>query len=410
MMGIGVGEMIILFGLLGGFVGTAPQELKAPHDSAQEAVAWVLPDAHVVAHVNVEATVASTYALLDEIEHLALVEAAPDVARALRELKASTEGGLTEARQEVGVDVRSGVGNVTFSAHFRQQGLPRMLMRARGSFSASKVTEVLAGASDRTTTIAGKEFRVLEGEGDDAIVVGLVDETTLLLGAPPVVEAVLGGQQLPSDDGTARGRLSKMVGKKTMSFLYLAPPGFVVEELRKEPGAAKVAELLQGTEWVGYTAGVDGGLLRFAGNDERSERRIELLMRSASSLLSAFDPLTDAVVYGAAALLPLVAEAELGEQVYRAVSNEKAMLGLGEWLKKRFGGKSKVTRDAKKHTVDLSFSNPSSVTALAWPVVGGAAFWGFMAAPYGEVEVQKEAIEEPAPGQPVEEPIETPIE
>lgn len=398
-MGVGFGEIIIIFGLLGGMLGGGTGEQLAPRDGAEQAMKWVLPDAHVAIYADVEAAVGNGFALLDEVDKLPVVQGAPEMGEALREMRRSVEAALGDVQREMGIDARHGVGDVTLSMSFSQASEPRMLARVRGKFPIAEVVKRVAGEGAATETLHGHTLTTLEQSDADALVAAPLDETTLVIGPRSTLDELLGGRPFPSTDGSAGGRIAKLVTKKTTAFLYLAPPGWLGREMANEPGIAALGRFVDGLDYVAWVAAPDKAVVRIGAHTDEAAGRSELLLKAAASMLLAFDPLTDALVQGAAALLPLVAERELGAEVYKVVANERGMLELGGWMKKRFGGKAKVTRDAKRGVVDLELSNPASLPALVLPLMSAGAWLGMSAeAPSSApMEEAPPAIEEPAP-------------
>lgn len=373
MMGVGMAEIVIIFGLLGGMLGGPPGELQAPRDGAEQAIKWVLPDAHVAVYVDVEAAIGAGFALLDEVDRLPVLVGAPELTEALREMRRSVESGLADVQRDMGVDARHGVGDVTLSLSFSQAGEPRMLVRVRGSFPIAEVIKRIAGEGAATEVLHGTTLTTLEETENDKLVAGALDETTLIVGPRSSLDELLGGRAFPTTDGSAGGRLAKVAGKKTGAFVYLAPPAWLGTEMKSSPDLANLARFVDGVDYLTWTSTPDRAQLRVGTRTDEAAARVELLMRAATSLLTAFDPLTDAITLGAAAVLPLVSERELGAELHRMVSNERGMAELGAWTKKRFGGKGKVSRDAKKGTVDLELSNPASLPALVMPLMSGMA-------------------------------------
>ncbi|GMV39180.1 MAG: hypothetical protein AMXMBFR64_08960 [Myxococcales bacterium] len=397
MMGVGMAEIVVLFGLLGGMLGGPPGELKAPRDGVEQAVKWVLPDAHVAVYVDVEASIGAGFALLDELERLPVLAGAPELGEALREMRRSVESGLADVQRDMGIDARHGIGDVTLSLSFSQAGEPRFLARVRGRFPAGDVIKRVAGEGAATELLHGTTMTTLEDGPSDKLVAGALDETTLVVGPRSTLDELLGGRPFPATEGSAGGRLAKVTSKKTGSFVYLAPPAWLAGEMRQEAELANLARFVDGVDFVVWAATPDRALLRAGTRTDEAARRVELLLRAAAAMLAAFDPLTDALTLGAAAVLPLVTERELGTELHRMVSDEQGMAEFGTWAKKRFGGKGKITRDAKKGTVDLELSNPASLPALALPLLSGMAVLrgGPMSYEEAPLEVAPPVIDEP---------------
>lgn len=403
-MGVGFGEIIVIFGLLGGMLGGGAGEQQAPRDGADQAIKWVLPDAHVALYADVEAAVGNGFAVLDELDRLPLLQTAPEMAEALREMRRSVDAALGDVQREMGVDARHGVGDVTFSMSISQASAPRMLARVRGKFPVEDVIRRVAGDGAATETLHGHTLTTLQTSDTDSVVATALDETTLVVGPRSSLDELLGGRPFPATEGSTGGRLGKLVTKKTTAFVYLAPPAWLTQQMMGSPAEAGLARFIDGIDYVAWAAAPDKAIVRVGARTDETAGRSELLLKAASSMLVAFDPLTDALVQGAAALLPLVAEGELGPELHKLVSNERGMLELGAWFKKRFGGKGKVTRDAKKGIVDLELSNPASLPALIMPLMSAGAWLGVSKAETSIMEAPADEMLAPDEPAPIDEP------
>ena len=401
---MGVGELLVLFGLLGGAVGGTTADLEAPRDKPSQSLAWVLPEADIAAHVNVEGSIAAITGLMDDISKLRIISDSPEFSQGMTQAKLMMGQTFEEGRKELGMDLRVDAGSITFSMQFNDDKTFKLLVRARGNFGKSRLHELVSREIAHSAPYKKHTLFILpeDNESRDNVLC-LADNTTILLGDRTSVEAILDGKKLKAAKRSAAARLKKFVDRKSASFMYVSLPKWASAELRHNRDLALVADLLDSTDYLLYVASPRKATLALQADNAAAASRYEYMLKSAAALLGIMEPAMDAVIYGLLGIVPLVTDDELDREVKELVNNEKGMLELGKWAKKKFGGKAKVKADRRKFLTTIELSNPMSIGGLTLPMIVGAAFYTF-ARPFSEKVSPEPYGKEPQMAPPKSEP------
>jgi hypothetical protein len=365
-----------LLAFFGGFLGLPTGKLVAPRDSAQQASAWVLPDAHIAFHVNVEASLKGTLALLDEVARLKVVTGSKELSQGLQQIKTEVTNGLQTPNEELGLDLAKDVGNITFSMRLDQGMQFKLLMRARGNFANSKLKDQVSKEAASTETLG--KYTIYRMPDDASVkdnVVCFVDDTTILLGDRAFIEEALSGKRGKPAADSVNQRIASVAGAGIETFMYLSLPEWTLAFLAFEPELQQFLELLKGTDYVLWAAGPKKGLGVLQANNAQQAQRVYYLNKSAAAVLGIMDPATDAAAYGLLGLAPLIPVEEDTAELLRLASDEQTVLEFAAWFKKRFAGKAKVTKNDKTFRVTLELTNPGSVLGLALPFIAGGLAW-----------------------------------
>ncbi len=402
---MGIGELLVLFGLMGGAFGGTTADLEAPRDQPSKSLAWVLPEADIAAHVNIEGSVGAITDMMDEVSKLRIITDSPEFTQAMQQAKVMMDQTFEQGSKEVGLDFRKDAGSVTFSMALNDDQTFKLLLRARGNFGKSRIKELATQEIAHTAPYKKHTLYVLPDDRESSNnVLCLADDTTILLGDRTAVEAILDGRKLKAAKNSAAARLKKFVDRKSASYVYLALPKWVSGELRHQRDLALVADLLDATDYLLYVAGPKKASLAIQANNATASSRYEYMLKGMAAVVGIMEPAMDAVIYGALGFVPLVADHELDREVKELVSNEKGMLELGKWAKKRFGGKAKVKADRRKYLITMELSNPMSIGGITMPMIAGAAFYSF-AQPFGGQEVPEKHKKDPIMAPPEPEPV-----
>lgn len=415
---MGVGELLVLFGLLGGAVGGTTTDLQAPRDKPAKSLAWVLPEADIAAHANIEGAIRAVTSLMDEIADLRIIKDSQEFSQGMTQGKLMLGQAFEQGQRELGMDLRTDAGSVTFSMEFNEDQSFKLLLRMRGNFGKSRVKELVKQETGHSVAYKKHTLFLLPDDQETRNnVFCLADDTTVLFGDRATVETILDGKSLKAVKGSAARRLKKYVDRRAASYVYAALPRWVSAELRHDRDLVLVADLVDATDYLLYVAGARKGKLVIQAKNASAAGRYEYMLKSVASLVGIMEPAVDAFIYGVLGFVPLVSDRDLEREVRELVSNEKGMLELGKWAKKRFGGKAKVKADRRKFLTTMEMSNPMSIGAITMPVVAGAAFYA-MARPFQEGihedDLHKEAHTKEAPEvtpvKPLPEPEDAPLD
>lgn len=375
----GISELLVLLGVLGGFAGGDDKPLTAPHDTAMEAAQYALPDANVVVHLNAQSALSAALTLLDEAAGLQLTKESRSFRKGIEEIRTQVNAGLDAAGAGLGLDVRKGIGSVTFSMAAPSENEVRLLLRIRGDLKTARFLDVLGVTGDKSAKV--QKFKGVTlypmpetGEVKDHVV-AMVDDTTFVLGARELVQDIVAKKTWKPGETTSNGRLAKALSSDDRAFVYLAPPRWMSAEMKKDAFGKRVAPLFDGTDYVTYTAGSKGARLRLQAHDPVVVRRVGFLFESVRGLVSLSEPITNALVAGAIGLVPYVSNRKDADSDALVEKDALAMREVGDWVKRRFTGTGEVDVDTDDGTVELALTNSASVTTLFLPMMGGAAAW-----------------------------------
>jgi hypothetical protein len=382
---MGISELVIIFALTVSFSDVTPARLNAPHDKAVEAVRYVLPDADVVFHGNIEGTLTNFFALLDELEKLGLVKNNPALAQGVADARKKVREALDAGAKELGIDFTKDLGSLTMSLALRGETDLGVLLRLRGKLEGSGLVEQILKDSGGTVDVKGGTLHLLKDAGifPDTVFC-LPDKTTLLIGHRPAVEQILAKGAVQGDSKSRQAVLRKKVDRKAGSFVFLSLPDWVLTAMSKDRDLVAVATFLGGIDSIFYSAGPRRGFLEVTAAKPEMATRVEYLFKAGAAALGTAAPMIDVATFGLLGVLPLIPEEELGTELMTLLKDEKGILELNGWLKKRFTGKAKVRADARKMTVSLTLDNPASVVAALLPAGVGAAWYAFVAPKYEE--------------------------
>ncbi|MFH1531289.1 MAG: hypothetical protein ABIK09_11235 [Pseudomonadota bacterium] len=405
MIGMGMYEILLILGLLGGGVGGLPmQPLEAPRDNVWQATSAILPGAHMALHGNLEHAWDQLEGLMDEVTGLRLVKASPAAVQGLAMARAGIAQTAAMGQAEIGLDFRKDLGSVTASTRSDGPDRIQILVRARGHFGSDRIAAAILGIAPQTEVYKGVTlYRLPEGE-IPAHVICLPDETTALLGPLDVVKRILDGEPLTEAGGAAdivaaairrRAALALLWGGAAVdrpgSFLYVSPPAWMVDELFKERELRHAAAALQGLRSMVHVTVFGRGTLTFDMTSDRTMTLVAHLAYAASRINAATDPLMDALFHVAAAVGPLLPADEVGTEVVAALTDEPGLREAVEWLRLRlFAGTGGVVVDPAARRVTLEVDSPLGLTSMLMPLGSGMGW--LLLAGRGEEVLMQEAI------------------
>lgn len=396
-MGLGVSEILLVFAIMGGVMVDSPGKLTAPRDPAPKAIYQVIPGAHVAFHTNVQGAANSLFQLLDEAEKLVLVKSDPDLAQGLAQARIMVVQGLQEGGREVHLDLRKDLGTITFSMRVLAGPVFEILLRLRGNFKDATLLDMVIKDAVSSFELKGVTIHELKSTPEvPSAVVCQPDATTILLGTRTYVEQIVSNKRVKSGKSDVPARLKKQVGPKTFAFLYGEVPSFLYSEMRGDPDLARLAGFLEGLDYAMFSAAPKKGKVYFQATSAETLVQLNYLLKAIAGAMGTIESLVDVIAFGALGIAPLVPTRELEPELVRILGNEKGMLDLSRWFKKRFAGKGKVKLNRKAKQVTLEFSNPATALGAVLPLLGGAAYWT-MGRSFSEPAHYEEYEEKPYP-------------
>jgi hypothetical protein len=263
----------------------------------------------------------------------------------------------------------------------------------------------VGGILEETEVYKGRTLYRLPEREIPSHVLCFVDETTALLGPLEVVKRLLDGEALGAADAAQeaisaemrrRGARALLWGHAGVdrpgAFLYLAPPAWMVDEMFKERELRHAAAALQGLRALVHVSVFGRGTLTFDTTSERTLALVAHLVKAASRLNDATEPVMDALFHVAAAAGPLLPAEEVGDEIVRALSDEAGLREAAGWLRRRMlSGTGDVLVDAGSRTVRLEIDSPMGLTTMLMPF-SGAVGWFLLA---GTRDVMPKPVAEP---------------
>ncbi len=379
MTGFGISELLIIFAIAGGMTDSDDVKLTAPHDTAQKAIRYVLPDADIVVHINLEAGIGNVFGLLDEVASLKAARDSSEITQAISRARTKVVEGLGFLGNEVDLDLAKDIGSITFSMALADQSNMSIMVRMRGNFEKSSIKEKITKDTVGTYELKGKTVHRLKEESIfTETVVTFPDTTTLLLGPRPVVDVILKSGRAKPAKGSVTEKLKGLVGKKITTFSLFALPDWMTDELGKSRDLELVAKLFGDVDYMFYGAGRRKGLVEAGVSSKGALKQITYLFKAAAGFLDVVRGVVDAGAYSILGMVPLVPESEIEPAWRKALSDEESVLEAASWFRKRFTGKSKVKADRKRKTVRLTLDNRAALMGAMAPVLAGAGYWMYM--------------------------------
>jgi hypothetical protein len=175
------------------------------------ALAYAMPDADVVVHVDAASIIPGNYKLLTDLPNLPNIKSSPEMARAMRELVANVEGGRGVVKALTGIDLATDVVDATAFVQLVPQAKPIMLLEVHGKFSTANVEKV----AKLTGNAPVKVGSVMMTQVDPKTAAGVTRDGVLLVGASELVRARLddGWKAPPHGAGTTLGYAADMLDK-----------------------------------------------------------------------------------------------------------------------------------------------------------------------------------------------------
>jgi hypothetical protein len=226
---LGIVEVIsLLLGLSG--VGLHPNP-KPPTPEA--ALAYAVPDADVVLHVDAATIIPGNYKVLVDLPSSPAVKSSPELGKAVRELVANVEGGRGIVKTTTGIDLATDLSDATAFIQIVPGGQPTGLVAVHGKFTPTVIDRIAKLGNGAAQKIGGGSL----ADVDAKLAVALTQDGVLLAGTPQLVKDRLGdGWKAPAHGaGTNLGYAAETIGNH--------PVFAMVVSLQERARKAAVAEL-----------------------------------------------------------------------------------------------------------------------------------------------------------------------
>jgi hypothetical protein len=179
-MEFGVVELItLLMGISGFSVGTNP---KAP--TPEQALEYAVPEADVIAHVDVGAIVPGNYKVLTNLPNQPQIKANPELAKAVRKLVAEVDGPRGLVKGMTGIDLTSDISDLTAFVQIVPKGDPNWVVQVHGKFTPATIDK-LAKAANATSIKAGGGAWFDAGDGN---AVAITKNSVMIAGSTALVK------------------------------------------------------------------------------------------------------------------------------------------------------------------------------------------------------------------------------
>jgi hypothetical protein len=203
----GIVEIITFLMSLSGFGLQANP--KAP--TADQALAYAMPDADLVVHTDVASIVPGNYKVLTDLKNAPAIKAQPELAKMVQKAVGEIEGARGLARTATGIDVTQDIYDATAFIHFVPQGDPTMVVTVHGKFTGAMVDKIAKMAGGAPTKIGGGSY--LEPGGNAAL--GVTKDGVLLAGTPQLVRDRLADSwKAPAHTTGTLGRVADVLADK----------------------------------------------------------------------------------------------------------------------------------------------------------------------------------------------------
>ncbi|HEU4732562.1 MAG TPA: hypothetical protein VFT22_31925 [Kofleriaceae bacterium] len=215
-MSFGIIEVItLLLGLAGFGLSANP---KAP--TADQALAYALPDADITAHVDAASIIPANYKLLGQLAEQPQIKASPELAKVVRQAVGEVEGARGVAKLATGIDVATDIADATAFFRIVPGADPVFVVAVHGKFSPANLDKI-AKAAGKTAQKLGSGT-IVDGQARDPAI-GLTRDGVLLVGTPDLVrDRLADGWRPPAHDaGTSLGPVAEVISARPVFAMVL---------------------------------------------------------------------------------------------------------------------------------------------------------------------------------------------
>jgi len=206
MASLGIVEIISLLLSIAGF-GLQPNPKPA---SADAALAYAIPDADLVVHLDVTSVVPANYKLLTALPNQPAIKADPELAREMREIVANVEGFRGMTKLMTGLDPATDISDATVSVQVTStDDKPNVIVAVHGKITQAVIDSIGKAVHAPVTKSGGGAMTQLDAKSSVAV----TKDNTLLVGTTQLVKDRLAdGWKAPSHaPGTNLGHAADMI-------------------------------------------------------------------------------------------------------------------------------------------------------------------------------------------------------
>jgi hypothetical protein len=205
---LGIVEVITLLLGLSGF-GLHPNP-RAP--TADAALAYALPDADIVVHVDAQALIPGNYKLLTDLPNNPQIKASPELAKAVREIVLNAEGARGIAKTTTGIDITTDVFDATLFIRIVPGHDPDAVGAVHGKFSPQVIDKLGKMTGGNVSKIGGGTVAEIDARN----AVALTKDGVLLGGSKQLVKDRLadGWKAPPHGQGTTLAYAADVIAQK----------------------------------------------------------------------------------------------------------------------------------------------------------------------------------------------------
>jgi len=212
---LGIVEVIsLLLGLAGFSLHPNP---KPP--TADAALAYALPDADIVLHVDAQTILPGNYKLLTDLPNQPAIKASPELAKAVREIVMNVEGARGIAKTTTGIDISTDVADATLFVKVVPGHEPDAVGAVHGKFSPAVIEKLGKMTGGPVSKIGGGTIAELDARN----AVAVTKDGVFLGGVKQLVRDRLadGWKAPPHGPGTNLGYAAEVIANKPVFAMVL---------------------------------------------------------------------------------------------------------------------------------------------------------------------------------------------
>ncbi len=251
-MGIGIVEIITLLLQLSGFsVHPNPKAM-----SADQALEYAMPDADVVAELDLASVVPGNYKLFTQLADQPQIKGSPALAKAVREGINEVEAmrGMTQTMS--GLDITTDINDVTVFVRLTAGGEPSFLSVSHGKFTPAQITKIATTAHVQAIKVGGGMMIEL----GDKPAIGITKSGVMLGGAAALVrDRLADGWKAPSHAaGTNLGYAADIINAKPVFAVVMTMSKSPRDKLKDKVGENFIGDLITRHKAAAFVVYHDG--------------------------------------------------------------------------------------------------------------------------------------------------------
>jgi hypothetical protein len=236
---LGIVEVISLLLGLSGF-GLHPNPRPPTADAA---LAYALPDADIVVHVDAQTIIPGNYKLLTSLPENPQIKASPELAKAVREIVLNAEGARGIAKTTTGIDITTDVSDATLFIHVVPGREPDAVGAVHGKFSPQVIDKLGKMTGGSVSKIGGGTFAEIDARN----AVAVTKDGVLLGGSKQLVKDRLadGWKAPPHGQGTSLAYAADVIAQKPVFAVVFTMSQAARKDATDAFGKNLVSDLIQ---------------------------------------------------------------------------------------------------------------------------------------------------------------------